>query len=247
MVVMCAWAFDVGLSAVLNAGRFDLGWYAGRIYGLLAASSLLIVLLAETATHYARLAILSEELKIANKALEELSLLDSLTNLANRRFFDSYLAAQIAVARRHKRSMALILCDVDAFKAYNDHNGHQACDECLRQVANALQSCCHRPADMVARYGGEEFAMILPDTGSIGAAQIAEAARDAVAQLKIPHARSPTASYVSISGGVAILPGEGGVSAQQLITAADETLYRAKRLGRNRMAFAPAEAGRQYG
>jgi diguanylate cyclase (GGDEF)-like protein len=246
MVVMCAWLFDVGLSAVFNASRFDLGWYAGRIYGLLAASSLLVVLLAETGTHYARLALLSDELKVANTALEELSLRDGLTNLANRRFFDTYLAAQIAVARRHGRPMALVLCDVDAFKAYNDHYGHQAGDECLRRVANALQSCCHRPADMVARYGGEEFAMILPDTSSTGAGQLAEAARDAVAQLKIPHARSPIAPYVSISGGVAVLPDDHDVSAQQLIMAADESLYRAKRLGRNRMVHAPAAPGREY-
>jgi PleD family two-component response regulator len=106
----------------------------------------------------------SAQLSLVNSSLEKLSRHDGLTGLANRRFFDSYLAEQITIARRHKRSLALVLGDVDSFRAYNDHYGHQAGDECLKQVAAALQSCCRRSADMAARYGGEEFAMILPDT-----------------------------------------------------------------------------------
>jgi EAL domain-containing protein (putative c-di-GMP-specific phosphodiesterase class I) len=115
MVVMCAWLFDIALSAGLNDARFDLGWYAGRLYGLLAAGVLLIILLIENGTHYARLVQLSEKLSDANTSLEQLSLQDGLTKLANRRFFDLYLTGQIAVARRHKRALALVLCDVDAF------------------------------------------------------------------------------------------------------------------------------------
>lgn len=243
MVVMCAWLFDIALSAVFNATRYDLGWYAGRIYGLLAASFLLIILLIENGAHYVRLAHLSVELSAANKSLEQLSLQDGLTDLANRRYFDKYVADQIAVARRYKRSLALILCDVDAFKAYNDCYGHQAGDKCLKQIAAALRACCRRPADMVARYGGEEFAVILPDTALVGAARIAEAARDAVAQLRIPHAHSPAAAYVSISGGVAVLLRHSDMTAEQLITAADQTLYQAKHLGRNRMVCVQAEPG----
>jgi diguanylate cyclase (GGDEF)-like protein len=241
MVVMCAWLFDIALSAGLNGGRYDLGWYAGRIYGLLAASFVLVVLLFENSMHYARLVHLSGELSAANKALELLSLHDGLTDLANRRFFDSYLADQIAVARRHRRPLALVMCDVDFFKAYNDGYGHQAGDECLRQVAAAIRTCCRRPADMAARYGGEEFAMILPDTDLAGAMRIAEAARDVVAQLRIPHKNSPTASHVSISGGVATLLRSIDLTAQQLIKAADETLYLAKDQGRNRMVSIAAE------
>jgi diguanylate cyclase (GGDEF)-like protein len=172
-------------------------------------------------------------LSVANKSLEQLSLHDGLTSLANRRFFDTYLARQVAIAHRQKRTLSLIMCDVDAFKAYNDHYGHQACDESLKQVAAALQSCCRRPADMVARYGGEEFAIILPDT---------EAARSAVARLNIAHAHSPAASYVSISGGVAVLLGKGDLTPQQLTAAADQSLFEAKHSGRNRMVSAPAEA-----
>jgi diguanylate cyclase (GGDEF)-like protein len=193
-----------------------------------------------------QLAKLSAELSAANKSLEQLSLQDGLTDLANRRCFDNYLAKQVAVARRYKRRLALVLCDVDAFKAYNDCYGHQAGDACLKQVAAALRSCCRRPADMAARYGGEEFALILPDTELIGAAQIAETARDAIAQLRIPHAHSPAAPYVTISGGVAVLLRHIHMSAEQLITAADATLYQAKHLGRNRMVFVQAEPDHEH-
>src|SRR6185295_8859263 len=139
-------------------------------------------------------------LKALGDFLKNLSLHDGLTDLANRRHFDTYLADQFAIARRHKRALALVMCDVDSFKAYNDHYGHQAGDECLKQISTALRSCCRRPADKAARYGGEEFCVILPDTELTGALRIAESARDAVARLKIPHAHSPASSFASISG-----------------------------------------------
>ncbi len=188
------------------------------------------------------LSLLSEKLSAANKSLEQLSLQDGLTSLANRRYFDRYLGKQIAVARRHKRSLALVLCDVDAFKAYNDHYGHQVGDECLKQVAAAITTCCRRPSDMVARYGGEEFAVILPDTDLQGALKIAELARKAVEHLKLPHAHSPAAPCVSISGGVAAMMIDADATAAQLIAAADRSLYEAKNSGRNRMMPAQAEA-----
>ena len=241
MVVMCVWLCDVALAAVLNAGRYDAGWYGGRIYGLAAASMLLIVLLIESAKHYARLTQLSVEVSASNVILEELSVQDSLTNLANRRLFDTYLGNQIAIARRYKRSLALVMFDVDAFKGYNDHYGHQAGDACLKTVAAALRSCCRRPADLAARYGGEEFALILPDTDLIGAAYIAETARDAVAQLKILHKRSATELHVSISGGVAVLFQETDMTAEELILEADQSLFQAKHLGRNRVVSAQPE------
>jgi diguanylate cyclase (GGDEF)-like protein len=187
------------------------------------------------------LAQVSAQLSLVNTSLEQLSRRDGLTGLANRRFFDMYLADQIRIAHRHKRTLALVFCDVDSFKAYNDHYGHQSGDECLKQVAAALQSCCRRTADMAARYGGEEFAMILPETDLSAAVQIGEAAREAVAQLRIAHAKSPTAPYVSISGGIAVLLRRGDMSAQQLITDADQNLFQAKRLGRNRMVAVDAE------
>jgi diguanylate cyclase (GGDEF)-like protein len=244
MVVLCVWLCDIALAAILNTGRYDVGWYTGRIYGLLAAAFLLIVLLFENGANYARLAQLSVELGDANKALEQLSMHDALTGLANRRFFDTYLADQIAIARRHQRTLALVMCDVDSFKPYNDHYGHQAGDECLKQVAAAVRACCRRPADLAARYGGEEFAMVLPDTDLAGATKIAEAAREAVSQLCIPHAHSPASPCVSISGGVAValLLWTKEMTAQQLITAADQVLYQAKGLGRNRIISLPLDA-----
>jgi len=241
MVVMCVWLCDIALSAVLNAGRFDAGWYGGRIYGLAAASMLLIVLLIESAKHYARLTQLSVEVSAANVILEELSVQDGLTKLANRRYFDTYLANQIAIARRFARPLALVLFDVDAFKGYNDHYGHPAGDKCLKQIAAVLRSCCRRPADIAARYGGEEFALILPDTDLTGASHIAEEARETVAQLKILHKRSATELHVSISGGVAVLLQQTDMNAEELISAADQCLFQAKHLGRNRVVSAQPE------
>jgi diguanylate cyclase (GGDEF)-like protein len=237
MVVMCAWVSDLTLCGVFNTGRFDLGWYGGRVYGLLAANSLLFVLLSESATHYARLAQLSTQLSAANAVLEQVSRHDGLTGLANRRTFDSHLATQIAIAKRQGWTLALILFDVDEFKSYNDNHGHQAGDECLRQVASALRSCCRRPTDLAARYGGEEFALILPDTELIGAVRIAEAARKAVAQLGICHAQSQTVARVTISGGIAMLFLTIDTTAEDLIAVADKNLYEAKRRGRDRMIW----------
>jgi diguanylate cyclase (GGDEF)-like protein len=183
----------------------------------------------------------SSELLVANKQLEQIASQDGLTELANRRNFDVYLATELARARRSKQTVALVLCDVDFFKPYNDHYGHPAGDACLKRVAAALQSACRRPADLVARYGGEEFALVLPDTELNGAVQVAETARKAVEELKVAHEHSRAASHVSISAGVAAqLPGMT-ITAEQLIMAADEALYQAKHLGRNRVVVLQAK------
>jgi diguanylate cyclase (GGDEF)-like protein len=178
---------------------------------------------------------LSAELLEANKKLERLSAQDGLTELANRRHFDVHLASELARARRSKQTLALVLCDVDYFKQYNDHYGHQAGDECLKRIAGTMQSCCRRPADLVARYGGEEFALILPETELDGAVYVTDAVRKVIAQMNIAHGYSGTASHVTISAGVACqLPGMT-ITPEQLIMAADEALYQAKQLGRNRV------------
>lgn len=233
LVVMCVWLFDIALAALLNTGRYDLGWYVGRIYGLLAASFLLIVLLIEDVKQYKRLFQLSLKLGAANIVLGNLARNDGLTELANRRFFDEYLAEQVAIANRFNRPLALILCDIDYFKDFNDHYGHQEGDECLKLIASVLKSCCRRPADMVARYGGEEFAFILPDTDLKAATQMAEEIRSEVSHLEISHKYSLAGSHVSISCGVANLV--SSMNAQQLISAADGFLYKAKGLGRNQV------------
>jgi diguanylate cyclase (GGDEF)-like protein len=193
------------------------------------------------------LAHVSSQLRLVNSSLELLSQQDGLTGLSNRRYFDTYLADQIAIARRYGRTLALVLCDVDYFKAYNDHYGHQPGDECLKKVAIALRSCCRRTADMAARYGGEEFALILPETEIREALLIAEAAREAVARLAIAHEKSQAGACVSISGGVAVLLHDTDFGAQQLIMDADQALFKAKRLGRNRMLVADAAEDRDAG
>lgn len=236
LVVMCVWLFDIALAALLNTGRYDLGWYVGRIYGLLAASFLLMALLIEDVKQHQRLFQLSVKLGVANKVLANLARHDGLTGLANRRYFDEYLAEQIAIANRFHRPLALILCDIDHFKDFNDHYGHQAGDACLKRIARVLQSCSHRPADLVARYGGEEFAFILPDTGLPAAAYIAEEIRSEVSRLDISHAHSSAGSCVSVSCGVSELVPP--MQAPQLIAAADELLYQAKGLGRNQVVSA---------
>ncbi|SDO89552.1 diguanylate cyclase (GGDEF) domain-containing protein [Rhodoferax sp. OV413] len=232
-VVMCVWLFDIALAALLNSGRYDLGWYVGRIYGLLAASFLLVVLLVEDLKQYKRLFQLSVKLSAANTVLANLARHDSLTGLANRRFFDEYLAEQIAIANRFNRPLALILCDIDHFKNFNDHYGHQEGDACLKRIARVLKSCSRRPADMVARYGGEEFAFILPDTDLRAAARVAEEVRAEVSRLGISHAYSSAGSCVSISSGVSELV--SSMKATQLISAADNFLYKAKGQGRNQV------------
>ena len=234
-VVVCVWLFDIALAAVLNTGRYDLGWYAGRIYGLLAAGFLLIVLLSENARHYARLMEVTAQLRAANYTLWQMSMKDGMTGVANRRSFDRHLTAQLAVAARHGRPLALVLVDVDHFKDYNDRYGHQAGDDCLQLIARALDACCQRPTDMAARYGGEEFAMVLPDTDSDGAMHIAQAAQKAVSGLRIAHGRCSTGPIVSISGGVAVFCPGTGVDAQTLVGEADRALYQAKSRGRNQI------------
>ncbi len=235
MVVMGVWLCDLGLSAILNTGRYDLGWYVGRMDGLVASGFLLVLLLIESSQSYSRLFRLSIELETANAALSRLSLQDGLTGLANRRSFDRTLAEQVAVALRHGRNLVLVLCDIDHFKPYNDLYGHQAGDEALKQVASSLQSCCRRPGDFAARYGGEEFALILPDTEPKAALMIAEAAREAVLSRNLTHAQSKAAPVVSVSVGVAFFPTTGLGTAAELLSAADQALYSAKRTGRNRV------------
>ena len=240
LVVMCVWIFDVALAAVLNAGRYDLGWYAGRAYGFLAACGLLVVLLSEHARSYAKLVRVSSELRTANDQLWQISMQDGLTQLANRRAFDRYLQEQRAVAQRHGRSLALVLMDVDHFKAYNDLYGHQAGDDCLKQVAAALRACCRRPSDLAARYGGEEFALILPDTEPQGALYVAETLRSTVLRCELPHAACSTGPFVSVSVGVSVAQPDSPSAVEPLLAAADAALYLAKHRGRNQVAYADA-------
>lgn len=177
-----------------------------------------------------------QALKEANGKLMRLSVLDGLTQIPNRRRFDEHLEFEWHRQVREKGPISLILCDIDFFKIYNDTYGHQAGDECLKQVAKAIHSCVLRPCDLAARYGGEEFGVILPDTGSDGSGIVAEKIRQSVLGLDIAHKNSKVTPWVTLSLGVATLePGKKGHTMDALMESADKALYEAKAQGRNRV------------
>ena len=171
--------------------------------------------------------------KNAQLALQQQATIDGLTGLANRRSFDEKLQVEWSRAQRYGEPIALILADVDYFKRYNDHYGHQGGDACLKGVAGILQREIFRPADMVARYGGEEFAVILPGTDVQGALTVAERLRADMERSALPHAASDVAPWVTLSIGVAALVPLRDVSSATLVARADRALYRAKGSGRN--------------
>lgn len=173
-------------------------------------------------------------LQETNKQLERLAAIDSLTKIANRRRFDTYLQQEWHRMVREDQPLSLILLDVDYFKLFNDHFGHQQGDVCLIAVAQSMTRSVKRATDLVARYGGEEFAVILPNTRRAGAIIVAETIQAEIAALKIAHPSSPISSFLTVSLGVAsTLPSEKG-SPSDLIAVADAALYQAKRRGRNR-------------
>ena len=170
---------------------------------------------------------------------------DHLTGLANRRRFDDILGRYIERSRRTKLPLALILIDIDHFKNYNDIAGHLVGDECLKAVAQALQSVIRRPFDVAARFGGDEFTVLLPDTTPNGAREIARRAVDAIRKLAFDHS-DMRLQRVSISAGIAMHTTAdyplGNVGALELIQTADEALYRAKEAGRDRVVGPRAES-----
>jgi len=181
------------------------------------------------------------ELKRYRDFLENLSATDGLTGISNRRRLDEVLAIEWRRAKRNQTPLSLILMDIDLFKTYNDHYGHLAGDDCLRQLARAIAQCVRRPTDLVARYGGEEFACLLPDTDTDGALLVAKQMWANFNSLNIPHAYSPVADHVTQSLGVATLIPLAGQPLFDLIRRADEFLYVAKRNGRNQIKSGLAE------
>jgi diguanylate cyclase (GGDEF)-like protein/PAS domain S-box-containing protein len=177
------------------------------------------------------------EQKTLETRLETLATEDSLTGLANRRCFDDRLNDEWARAYRDRSSLALLMIDVDHFKAYNDEYGHPAGDACLRVVASILAAEMHRAGDLAARYGGEEFAMLLPNTDAAGCARIGERIREAIHQAGLVHASSPISASVTVSvGGATCRPAfERTAGSASLVEAADRALYAAKDTGRDRL------------
>lgn len=177
------------------------------------------------------------ELEAANQRLATLSATDALTGLANRRSFDQSWEAEWQRASRQGVPLAIAMVDVDQFKAYNDHYGHQAGDVCLKLVAQTLGGTAQRAGELVARYGGEEFVVVLPGLAGAEASAAMERIRAAVQELGLPHAKATVADVVTISIGVASCVPQVGQNSATLVEAADAAMYRAKAQGRNQVVL----------
>ena len=180
-----------------------------------------------------RRTIAENKMLVLNQKLQILANIDSLTQIPNRHRFKEFFSREWRRMNREKSPLGLILCDIDYFKKYNDSYGHQAGDNCLHKVAQAIASIVKRPADLVARYGGEEFVVILPNTEGLGALKVAEAIRQNIEQLQLEHSQSDISNFVTLSLGVAsVIPNEDN-SQELLLASADRALYQAKQKGRN--------------
>ncbi len=177
--------------------------------------------------------------------MNEIANIDGLTQIPNRRRFDEHLGHQWKQMIRERSPISLILFDIDHFKQFNDTYGHLAGDHCLRQVAQALNSCVHRPSDLIARYGGEEFAAILPKTTVEGAIEVAQRVQTEIANLKILHEESSVSDYLTFSIGIASSIPTPEQSFSKLLDEADQYLYLAKQQGRDRIVFSSNTALRQ--
>lgn len=177
------------------------------------------------------------ELKRKSDILESLSSRDGLTGMYNRRQFDSVFAAEWKRALRNGRFLSVILLDVDFFKLYNDHYGHLSGDDCLKRLSSAFPAVLRRASDFAARYGGEEFGVLLPEIDPEGVVRIAENLRHAVADMRIDHAHSMAAPYVTVSIGAASTIPVSGMTSRLLLETADNALYEAKGDGRNQCRY----------
>jgi len=182
------------------------------------------------------------ELKQANQQLEHLANVDELTQIANRRSFDRYYQSQWQEMMESKQLLALILCDVDFFKKYNDFYGHQAGDDCLKKIAQTINSSLQRTGDLAARYGGEEFAIILPNTNVDGAIRFAQNLQENIRKQKLVHSASEVSPYISLSMGISSIIPTPKVPLSFLVSQVDSALYQAKKAGRDRYFVSENEA-----
>lgn len=182
---------------------------------------------------------LNSDLREANARLQQLSQIDGLTGLANRRQFDRWLDQAWQTGLTERSALSVLMIDVDHFKSYNDHYGHLLGDDALRRVAQSLQRSCVTLNAQIARYGGEEFVVLLPDCGVEAASEVAHGICRGVVEEELEHCGSPL-GVVSVSVGLASSRLSQSVSAQQLLAEADRALYAAKHQGRNRAVSAPS-------
>lgn len=178
------------------------------------------------------------QLTLANEQLRRIAYLDGLTQVANRRRFEQHIQTEWRRMGREQKPLSLILCDIDYFKPYNDHYGHQAGDNCLRLVARTLSRAVKRPGDLVARYGGEEFVVVLPNTDLKGAETVAEDIRFLVRSRRIDHKQSKVDKIITLSLGVAVCIPNADNSYNELLKRADDALYKAKNNGRDQVQLA---------
>ena len=179
-----------------------------------------------------------EYYKDVEEHLSNLAIHDGLTGIYNRRYFDETLAREWKRTMREKAPLSLIMLDIDYFKKYNDTYGHQAGDECLRQVATTISGALRRPADMAARYGGEEFVVVLPNLKLEDSAKFGETIRAKIEALKMEHKQSDANPFITVSLGIASVVPNSISSYEELVGAADKALYSAKNKGRNRVCVA---------
>ena len=223
-VTMFATCLD-SLLVNLSASTYSYAWDVGKIITVVSACTVLVMILADIASLYSRLA------KVAR--------IDPLTLLPNRRALQEHWLLVIHNAQRTKTSVAMLVIDIDNFKQYNDAYGHGAGDECLRAVAHELAVRVSRPLDLTARCGGEEFIAILPDTSLQGATFVAERIRTIIEALPLPLAQGDI-THVTVSIGVGYAAPGTAISAAEIFDAADRGLYEAKDHGRNRVAVGGA-------
>jgi len=196
-----------------------------------------------------RIANMRKQLHKANRKLKMMSVRDGLTGLANRRHFDEVIQKEMSRAMRTETSISLLLADIDYFKPFNDNYGHQAGDDCLKAVGQAMMDTIKRPGDLTARYGGEEFAFILPETSLENASELAESLRIAIEELSITHHYSTVSKKVTLSCGIASVSPKKGQDNEALIhgliETADKNLYHAKEKGRNCISVTQIEPKQQ--
>jgi diguanylate cyclase (GGDEF)-like protein len=213
-----------------GGARFTAGWYFGRVAGLSTVCVMSLSLLNDLLLSY-------RSVTVANNALDKLTFTDALTNLGNRRMFDTILNSEWRRCWREGAPLTVLMLDVDEFKAYNDTFGHQAGDDCLRRIAAQLQASALRAGDTAMRYGGEEFAVILPATDSNGGEHLARMIRLRVRDLEISHAASAK-KLITVSIGVATVVPSEHFAMSELVRLADAALYRAKAAGRDAVMVA---------